>query len=63
MLELRPFDSLHVNTYTPACLAKTTEGDKFSDQLTTVAGFGAIDENSTHFIQSRDPHHVQVSFF
>ena len=45
ILELE--EDLDLNTYTPACLAKTTDTTSFDGEMATVAGWGVIDDDGT----------------
>ena len=56
ILELE--EDLDLNTYTPACLAKTTDTTSFDGEMATVAGWGVIDDgtNTATFV----PHEVDI---
>ena len=60
ILELKAEDELDLTTYTPACLAKTSDRDSFDNQLATVAGWGLLEENG-NFPDPLEPRDVELT--
>ena len=67
LLKLKKNDRLKLTTYTPACLAKSSDRDSFDNVTATVAGWGLLkdlDQNNPRSLEPRRetdvPHHVQL---
>ena len=54
ILELE--EELDLNTYTPACLARKTDNNRFAGLTATVAGWGALDK----WRRTKVPHEVDI---
>ena len=59
ILELKAEDELDLATYTPACLAKTSDRDSFDNQTVTVAGWGVLAEGGD-FPDPFEPRDVEL---
>ena len=53
-------ESIDLNVYTPACLAKTTDTNIFLGKKVTVAGWGGLLSTSDKIVNPDVPHEVQV---
>ena len=53
-------ESVDLNVYTPACLAKTTDTKIFLGKKVTVAGWGGLLSTSDKIVNPDVPHEVQV---